>query len=294
MFGECHAHIIMDGKNYKEAMAIHDNGVDETIIRKHLTDYQEAGITFLRDGGDSFHVSERTKELAGEYGIDYRTPLYAIHKKGHYGGIVGNGFDTLKTYAGLVQKAKEKGADFIKIMTTGIMDFESCSSITGQDLTEYEVKEMIHIAHQEGLSVMVHANGASAVRIAVQAGADSIEHGNFIDADCIELMKESEVVWVPTITTVTNIIGCGRYDDNILQRIWENAALAIHNAFYAGVRLALGSDAGAYLVPHGQGLYDELSCFQKIIPNDKILFPRLGDGENFIKEKFSPSVLKKN
>ena len=85
MFGECHAHIIMDGVNYRHAIDMHKNGLDDKIIREHLKAYQERGIAFVRDGGDALGVSARAKELAPEYGIDYRTPIFAIHKEGHYG-----------------------------------------------------------------------------------------------------------------------------------------------------------------------------------------------------------------
>ena len=125
IFGECHAHIIMDGLNYRKAIAIHKEQIDDQSIREHLKAYQKLGITFLRDGGDALGVSKRAKDLAAEYGIDYRTPIFAIHKNGHYGAIVGKGFDNMKEYYALVKEAKKQGADFIKIMTTGLLDFNN-------------------------------------------------------------------------------------------------------------------------------------------------------------------------
>ena len=98
MLGECHAHAIMDGMNYKAAVALHRDGVCEKIVRGHLEAYRKAGITFVRDGGDAKEVSKLAKELAPEYGIDYRTPVFALHKRGHYGGIVGHPFDTWQEY----------------------------------------------------------------------------------------------------------------------------------------------------------------------------------------------------
>ena len=89
MFGECHAHVIMDGMNYKAAVALHKNGVCQEAVRTHLEAYQKAGITFVRDGGDAWGASRYARSVAAEYGIDYRTPVFAIHLKGHYGGIVG-------------------------------------------------------------------------------------------------------------------------------------------------------------------------------------------------------------
>ena len=92
MFGECHAHVIMDGMNYKAAVALHKNGVCQEAVRTHLEAYQKAGITFVRDGGDAWGASRYARSVAAEYGIDYRTPVFAIHLKGHYGGIVGHPF----------------------------------------------------------------------------------------------------------------------------------------------------------------------------------------------------------
>ena len=50
MFGECHAHLIMDGLNYKDAISIHKDHVNDEVIRKHLKAYEELGIVFVRDG----------------------------------------------------------------------------------------------------------------------------------------------------------------------------------------------------------------------------------------------------
>ena len=49
MFGECHAHVIMDGLNYKAAVALHKDGVCEAAVRAHLKEWKDAGITFVRD-----------------------------------------------------------------------------------------------------------------------------------------------------------------------------------------------------------------------------------------------------
>ena len=63
MFGECHAHIIMDGVNYRHAIDMHKNGPDDKIIREHLKAYQERGIVFVRDGGDALGVSARANAI---------------------------------------------------------------------------------------------------------------------------------------------------------------------------------------------------------------------------------------
>lgn len=286
MFGENHAHIFMNALDYRQAVRDHENGPDEKLIREHLKAYQKLQVSFVRDGGDYLHVSQRARELAPEYGIDYRTPVFAIHKKGHYGGIVGRSFETMEEYASLVKEVKQEGGDFIKIMTTGIMDFDTDGTITGSALSFQEVREMVHIAHEEGFSVMSHTNGAEAVKEAALAGADSIEHGNYVDEEALNIMAERGTIWVPTITVVKNLLGKGRFSDQVLRKIWEQGKENIRKGYERGVKLALGSDAGAYLVPHGQGILDEWSCFQEILGDKEDLREHLLEGEALIQRKF--------
>lgn len=286
MFGECHAHIIMDGINYREAVDIHKNGPDDSVIRMHLKTYRKSGITFVRDGGDALGVSRRARELAAEYGIDYRTPVFAIHKEGHYGSIVGKGFTTMKEFHQRVLEAGKEGADFIKIMTTGLLDFTNHGNITGEPLKADEVKEMVHIAHEEGFAVMSHTNGAYGVRAALQAGVDSLEHGNYMDEESLCMLAESHTVWVPTLVTVRNLLGCGRYDDQVLIPIMESGEENIKKAYEKGASVALGSDAGAYMVPHGRGIEDEYHAFTEILGEKPEVKEWLNEGEKKIKSRF--------
>lgn len=269
MFGECHAHIIMDGVNYRHAIDLHRNGPDDNVIREHLKIYQDRGITFVRDGGDALGVSARAKELAPEYGIDYRTPVFAIHKEGHYGSIVGKSFSTMPEFHKRVLEAKEQSADFIKIMTTGLLDFNAHGAITGTPLDAAEVKEMVHIAHEEGMAVMSHTNGTYGVQAAVEAGVDSLEHGNYMNEESLTMLSESHTVWVPTLVTVRNLLGDGRYADEVLRPIIETAEENVRKAFRFGVKVAPGSDAGAYRVLHGQGIQDEMQAFVQILGDRK-------------------------
>ena len=286
MYGECHAHIFMNGYNYQEAGKLHKGHVDEENIRRWFREYQKRGVAFIRDGGDALGVSERAASIAEEYGITYRTPVFAIHKKGHYGGIVGRGFETMKEYRELVEEVKKRRGDFIKIMLSGIMDFQCFGVVTGTPLALDEIREMIHIAHEEGFSVMAHVNTAETVRDAVLAGADSIEHGNYLDKDCIQAMAQSQAVWVPTLATIWNLIGCGRFPDEELKKICESAEKNLCDAYEAGVCLALGSDAGAYQVPHGQGIEDEAEIFKRILGESERLRKVLEQGEMQIRAKF--------
>ena len=288
MFGECHAHIIMDGVNYRRAVDMHKNGPDDQIIKAHLKAYQDKGITFVRDGGDALGVSLRAKEIAPEYGIDYRTPVFAIHKEGHYGSIVGKSFATMREFHDRVLETKKAGADFIKIMTTGIMDFNAHGAVTGTPLDAAEVKEMVHIAHEEGMNVMSHTNGDYGVQAAVEAGVDSLEHGNYMNEDSLAMLAQSHTVWVPTLVTVRNLMGDGRYEDEVLWPIIESAKENVRKAFQLGIKVAPGSDAGAYRVLHGQGIQDEMDSFVEFLEEEKRddVNRWLADGEAEIKKKF--------
>lgn len=286
MFGECHAHVFMDGVNYQEALHRQENGVREDWIRQVFSRYQECGITYVREGGDHLGVSLRAKEIAPECGIEYRSPVFAIHKNGHYGGIVGYGFDTMKEYAALVLRAAREGADFIKIMTTGLLDFRHNGQVTGTALTFSEVKEMVHIAHEEGFAVMSHTNGERAVCDAIESGVDSIEHGNFITEKTVRMLADSTSIWVPTAVTVHNMIGDGRYEDAVLERIWEITRENLQAAWECRAKVALGSDAGAYCVLHGQGLLDEYHLFQSALGAGEELDRWLTDNEKELKKRF--------
>lgn len=257
MTGECHAHLIMDGINYKKAVALHENGVNDAVIQYRLQEYAKRGITFIRDGGDAYGVSKRAAQLAGAYGISYRTPVFAIHKKGHYGGIVGLAFSDWREYRERIAQVRSQGGNFIKIMLSGILDFANCGAMTEAPLSTEEIRGMIHIAHAEGFSVMAHVNGAAAVLAAVEAGVDSVEHGNFMDEEALQALSESSAVWVPTYVTIANLIGSGRFDDASLRVLKREAGERIRRGFQLGAKIAAGSDAGAYRVLHGQGLLDE-------------------------------------
>lgn len=286
MFGECHAHIFMNGVNYRQAVKTHCSRPDEAVIRKHLQEYRRYGVAYVRDGGDHYGASQLARSLAGEYGITYRSPAFGIYKNGHYGKIVGYGYDTMKEYHALVKKAIREKADFIKIMTTGLMDFENQGRVTGKALTAGEVKEMIHIAHEEGMAVMTHTNGAAAAADVIAAGVDSLEHGNYMDPETIAMLADSETVWVPTLVTVKNLIGDGRFQDEVLQPIWERNAENLRLAYKLNAHVALGSDAGAYGVLHGKGVQDEYQAVVQVLGETREVKAWLEDGEQRIRERF--------
>ncbi|MGM9585412.1 MAG: amidohydrolase family protein [Faecousia sp.] len=251
MLVDCHIHMVLDGENWKSAIARHAQHPQEDWIRKTLARYQKLGFTWLRDGGDRWGVGKRARELAGEYGITYRTPLSPLCKAGHYGGFIGEKYTDLREYASLAEKNRREGADFIKIMISGLMDFDHCGVLSENGLEPDEIRQLIHIAHEEGLPVMAHANGARTVEAAAAAGVDSIEHGAYLDGDALHAMAENGTVWVPTLSTIGNLRGRGRFAEDEVERILESAMENVRLFAGMGGLLAPGTDAGAWAVPHG-------------------------------------------
>ena len=279
---DCHIHMVLDGENWKAAIDRHRNGPDEAAVRRVLKTYQEKGFTYLRDGGDRWGVNALAKRLAPEYGITFRTPLANLCKKGHYGGFIGELFGDMSEYSRAVRTHKAAGADFIKIMISGIMDFNHFGVLSEEGLDSKEIREMIHIAHEEGMAVMAHANGSRVVEVAAEGGIDSVEHGAYLHPDVLCAMKEMGCVWVPTLSTLGNIIGRGRFDDRETEKILLSAMGNVKAFAAMGGLLAPGTDAGAWMVPHGS--MTEYQLLQKALGEDPE--PYLRRGIETIQKKF--------
>ena len=113
MRSDCHIHMVLDGVQWKNAIARHAQGPDLDFIRRALDSYRAQGYTYLRDGGDRWSVSKAARDMAAQYGIIYKTPLAPLCKKGHYGAFIGEAYEDLKDFAALVRQHRENGADFI-------------------------------------------------------------------------------------------------------------------------------------------------------------------------------------
>ncbi len=248
---DCHIHMILDGQDWRAAIARHRAAPDDAFIHRILAQYRDAGYTYLRDGGDRWGAGKRARALAAEYGIRYRTPLSNLCKRGHYGSFIGETYENLREYRQLVQQHRADGADFIKIMISGLMDFDRFGALSEAGLPADDIRELVHIAHEEGFSVMAHANGARTMEAAAAGGVDSIEHGAYADRAALAAMAAQGTVWVPTVSTVCNLLGKGRFDDTAVSAIAGSMEENLRQFASMGGLIACGSDAGAWAVPHG-------------------------------------------
>jgi len=148
--------------------------------------------------------------------------------------------------AGLVDARVKAGSDWIKVYASR-GSYQSVD--TTQTLTFDEIKAIVDAAHAAGKPVAVHSYGASGVKDAVRAGADSIEHGIELDDETLAMMAKQKTVWVPTIDHNRYYVDAkdefGFAPDTIppLQAYIEKNLESTRRAFKAGVPLAMGSDA---------------------------------------------------
>lgn len=284
MLGDCHIHMILDGVYYRAAIDRQKARPDEALIRARLADYAARGVRFLRDGGDAWDVGLTASRLAGEYGIRYRTPAFPICRKGHYGGFIGRGFSDLAEYRALVAEVRQKGGHFVKIMVSGLMDFDHFGVLTDTPCPLELARDLIAVAHDAGFSVMAHANGREAVSAALTAGVDSIEHGAYLDGETLAQLAESKAVWVPTLVTIGNLRGLGRFPDAVLEPLLALQQENVAKAASLGAYIALGTDAGAYAVYHGQAVAEEYALLRQALGErtDAILH----QGEQQIRSRF--------
>lgn len=267
MYIDCHIHIALSGENTKEYREKVLQG-DYLPLRKVLRKYKNKNILFLRDGGDKFGISYIARELAAEEGIIYKTPVYAFSKAGSYGSFLGKSIRGMDEFSYEFKKLLKFKPDHFKLILSGIVDFDTYGRVTEELSFDYdEVYYMIQTAKDKNLSVMVHANSSKAIKMAINAGADTVEHGYYISEEELLLMAEKDVVWVPTLSPLGNLLK--NYDkrfekqmDNI-KKIYNKHLENVKKALQFGVKVAVGSDAGAYKVDHVEGFFDELEHLKK-------------------------------
>lgn len=133
------------------------------------------------------------------------------------------------------------GADVIKFTSTG--GFGSNTGLEPQ-LFPDEIEAIVATAHLVGLKVATHAYSPIAIKDAVRAGVDSIEHGFLLDDEGIVMMKKAGTFLVPTLSA-SYPPPIFRIPDPPSVRL-RNEYRAFERAYAAGVKIAFGTDAGTF------------------------------------------------
>ncbi len=164
-----------------------------------------------------------------------------------------------------VRRQIDRGADVIKFATTGGVN--SGTGLATRMVAE-EARALVETAHAYGRKVAVHAHGADGIKMALRAGADSIEHGTVMDDEILRLFKQTGAYYVPTLSTVNGYLERLAKDPNaytgaVKQQIeWRIGITgqSLQKAVPAGVKIAFGTDAG--VSKHGRNA-DEFELMVK-------------------------------
>jgi imidazolonepropionase-like amidohydrolase len=231
-----------------------------------------AGFTTVRDlGGTGVNISLRNainrklikgpriytagKSIATTGGHADPTNGYRKNLMGDPGPAdgVANGTDECRQ---AVRQRYKDGSDLIKITASGGV-LSVAKSGENPQFTEEEIKAIVETAKDYGYKVAAHCHGAEAMKRAVRAGVNSIEHGTYMDEETMTLMKQHGTYYVPTITAGKSVADSakkpGYYPDLVTPKalaIGPKIQGTFAMAYKAGVKIAFGTDAGVYA--HGK------------------------------------------
>lgn len=283
---EAHCHLFLDGgeldqekrKQYLSAPRQQMLEVGRRGLRQNL----DAGVTLIRDAGDIHGINHEIRaetsrcEQGGVVPL-VRSPGCAIRKAGRYGGFMAVETTDAQSIEHTVRRLAQT-ADDLKILLTGIIDFEKGQMKGGVQFDLPQTRLIVDVARECGLKTFAHCSGGEGLRIAVEAGIDSIEHGFFMDRQIIDAMARRQIAWVPTFSPVwfqyehPEYCGWNASSVDRLKQILDRHFEHIAAASQAGVPIVAGSDAGSYGVPHGQGLIAELLFQHRAgMPMEKVL-----------------------
>ncbi|WP_188456794.1 metal-dependent hydrolase family protein [Virgibacillus oceani] len=243
---------------------------------KYLKSTLHAGITSVRDAlGTDLGVKKAVEEglIAGPR---LQLSINALTITGGHGDgytVSGNTVDLLPSgYPGMpngkcdgVNEVRKKtremlraGAEVIKVHATGGV----LSATDHPEFTQFSLEELKAIVEEgrfrKGVKVMAHAQGAEGIKNAVKAGIHSIEHGIFLDDEAIELMLKNGTFLVPTLLAPVAVLETAKetgMPDTAVQQskeVIEQHKASIAKAYKAGVKIAMGTDAG--VMKHGTNL----------------------------------------
>lgn len=264
---EGHSHILLHPYN---ETSWNDQVLKESIAERsaravnHLRASLMAGVTTMRDlGSEGADYADVGLKQAVEKGVIPGPRLLvagkAIVAKGSYGpkgfrdGVdVPLGAEEAGGYDDLIRVTRDQighGADFIKVYA----DYRwSPDGKAAPTFTVKELKTIVEVAESSGRYVVAHASSEEGMRRAIEAGVETIEHGDGGTLEIFRMMKEKGVGFCPTIAAGWSIETYNGFDflrDDETPRL-VNKRASIKRALEANVDFVFGGDVGVY--PHGQ------------------------------------------
>lgn len=219
-------------------------------IRNALLDLQE-GVTTVRDmsskGGTSLTIRDAIAEglAVGPRVVACGQAIAMTGGHGHARAIEADGEAAVRAAARRLLKA---GADFVKCMASGGFISIGTDQPWSPQLTIEEMRAAFDEAHKAGKTTTVHAHPPQAIRWAVEAGVDCIEHGALIDPETAELLAARGIPLVPTLAESWVIAERGEaygrpaWLVELNRRKLEERMRRFGYVVAAGVKLAVGTD----------------------------------------------------
>lgn len=273
-FIDTHVHLTLEGINLARDMMTPFSLRFYNSV-EHMRRTVEAGITSVRDAGGADFGMKQAVESGVVPGPRLQISIAVLTTTGGHVDFwmrSGNEFHLFPAYPGFpdgrcdgVDGARQKvrevlraGADVVKICATGGV----LSPTDHPEFTQFSPEELDVIvreaAYRRGVKVMAHAQGLEGIKNAVRAGVHSIEHGIYLDDEAIEQMQQRGTFLVPTLLAPVAVIEAGEKNgmpDHAIRKsreVIEAHRDSIRRAHKAGVKIAMGTDAG--VMPHGTNL----------------------------------------
>jgi imidazolonepropionase-like amidohydrolase len=197
------------------------------------------------------------------------SPGAAIHHQGRYGSFMGEPLESFPTAADCVAARVNAGADRIKIIPTGIINFKQGAVTTAPQMTTEEITAIVAAAKGHNRQTIAHSSGDDGIDRAIEGGVDSIEHGFFLRDDQLAKMRDRQIAWVPTFSPVQKQVdhadrfGWDAHVVRNLRKVLDRHAATLVKAHAMGVQIIAGSDAGSCGVAHGLGFLEELELMEQ-------------------------------
>jgi imidazolonepropionase-like amidohydrolase len=274
---EAHAHLFLEGGelNLDKRAAYLKQTPEDFLKHAHsrLEKLVRLGVIAVRDAGDKHGVGLKLSKLyAGRNRpmmpyVD--SPGAAIHHQGRYGSFMADALENHTSLRACVENRVNAGADRIKLIPTGIINFKKGAVTTNPQMTMTEVAEIVAAAKSFGKQTFAHASGDAGIECAIDGGVDSVEHGFFVRDDQLAKMRDRQIAWVPTFAPVQEQVDHAEamgWDAEVvsnLKRILEQHAASLVKAHAMGVQIIAGSDAGSVGVAHGIGFLHELELMER-------------------------------
>ena len=266
---EGHSHILLHPYN---EVGWNDQVLKESVAERsaravnHLRASLLAGVTTMRDlGSEGAGYADVGLKQAVEKGVIPGPRLLVAGKaivatgsygpKGFHEGVeVPLGAEPADGYDDLIRVTRDQignGADFIKVYADYRWSPEGTAAPT---FTVKELKTIVEVAESSGRYVVAHASSAAAMERAIEAGVETIEHGDEGTPEVFQLMKSKGVALCPTIAAgdaITQYRGWRKGTDPEPDRI-VNKRKSVAAALAAGVKIVFGGDVGVF--PHGDNV----------------------------------------